>query len=550
MTRLADLRSVWFWLSLAALVVVCTFIVYPIANIVTSSIGGDGWARLLNEPRYGQAIRNSLVLATTVTILCTLIGVPLAYFTARFRFPGKALIAILPLITLVIPEVIVAQTWLMMLGNNGLITRFLRGYGILLPSFYGWFGLITAMTFIYYTYVYISTVAAISGFDSHLEEAAQSLGSSPGSARLKVMVPVIAPAILSGALLVFTMVIGNFAISITLAHRVPLLSVLTYQAAVSEGGLNPVMQSTLASVTILIVMFILFVNRWIVQRGRHEIVQGRGAAPEGLRNLKGLAIGLLAGTVVLISLLPLISVIVGAFTRSRGPVMQWGQWTFENIERVFLTAPQPLLNSLTYAGTATIIGIVFSTVVSYMIVKKPNLLTPALDYIAVVPLALSGTVLGIGLVISFHTGWISLTGTASIIVLALVIRRLPFGMRNASSTLYNVPNSIEEASISLGVPPFPTFLRVVLPMMIPAVAAAAVLTWTTSVAELSASILVYSGGRETLTIQVFRLLDSGLMAYASAYGLVLVLLILVPVIAVTRIFKVDVFGGGGKPRGS
>jgi iron(III) transport system permease protein len=550
MTQNLNPRSVWFWLSLAALLVMLVFVVYPILNIVSSSLGGDGWSRLMTDPRYGQAIRNSLMLAITVTILCTLIGVPLAYFTARFSYPGKALIAILPLVTLVIPEVIVAQTWLMMLGNNGLITRFLRGYGVLLPSFYGWFGLITAMTFIYYTYVYISTVAAISGFDAHLEEAAQSLGSSPGRSRLTVMVPVVLPAILSGALLVFTMVIGNFAISITLAHRVPLLSVMTYQAAITEGGMNPVMQSTLASVTILIVMLILFVNRWIVQRGRYEIVQGRGAAPAGLRNLKGAAIGLLAGVVVLISMLPLIAVVVGAFTHSRGPVMQWGQWTFANIERVFVTAPQPLLNSLTYAGTATVIGIIFSTIVSYMIVKKPSLLTPWMDYISVVPLALSGTVLGIGLIISFHTGWISLTGTASIIVLALVIRRLPFGMRNASTTLHNIPNSIEEASISLGVPPFRTFLKVVLPMMIPAVAAAAVLTWTTSVAELSASILVYSGGRETLTIQVFRLLDSGLMAYASAYGLALVLLILLPVIAATRIFKVDVFGGGGKPRKS
>jgi iron(III) transport system permease protein len=548
MTGAMNLRSVWFWLSVAALVVMATFVVYPILNIVTSSLGGDGWARLMTDPRYGQAIRNSLMLAVIVTVLCTLIGVPLAYFTARFSYPGKALIAILPLITLVIPEVIVAQTWLMMLGNNGLITRFLRGYGIFLPSFYGWFGLITAMTFIYYTYVYISTVAAISGFDAHLEEAAQSLGSSPNRARLTVMVPVVLPAILSGALLVFTMVIGNFAISITLAHRVPLLSVQTYQAAISEGGLNPVMQSTLASVTILIVMLVLFANRWIVQRGRYEVVQGRGAAPVGLRNLRGLLIGAVAGIVVLISLLPLIAVIVGAFTRSRGPVMQWGNWTFENIERVFVTAPQPLLNSLTYAGAATLIGIVFSTIVSYMIVKKPNLLTPVLDYISVVPLALSGTVLGIGLIISFHTGWISLTGTASIIVLALVVRRLPFGMRNASSTLHNIPNSIEEASVSLGVAPFPTFLRVVLPLMIPAVAAAAVLTWTTSVAELSASILVYSGGRETLTIQVFRLLDSGLMAYASAYGLALVLLILLPVIIAARVFRIDVFGGGGRPR--
>lgn len=544
MTRAIDLRSIWFWLSAAALIVLLTFIVYPIVNIVMSSIGGNGWSRLLNEPRYGQAIRNSLLLAGVVTVLSTLIGVPLAYVAARFKFPGKSLIVFLPLVTLIIPEVIAAQTWLMMLGNNGLITRFLRGYGILLPSFYGWFGLITAMTFMYYTYVYIGTVAAISGFDAHLEEAAQSLGSSPASARLKVMVPVIAPAILSSALLVFTMVVGNFAISVILGLRVPLLSVLTYQAAVSEGGMNPVMQSTLASVSILIVMLVLFVNRWIVARGRYEVVQGRGARPEPLRRVRGALIALAAGLVVLISLLPLFAVVIGAFTRARGPVMQWGNWTFENIERVFVTAPQPLVNSLTYASTATVLGIVFSTVVSYMIVKKRNLITPLLDYISVVPLALSGTVLGIGLIISFHTGFLALTGTASIIVLALVVRRLPFGMRNASSTLYNVPNSIEEASISLGVAPFPTFARVVLPMMVPAIAAAAVLTWTTTVAELSASVLVYSGGRETLTIQVFRLLDSGLMAYASAYGLTLIAVILLPILIAVKVFRLDVFGSG------
>ena len=78
-------------------------------------------------------------------------------------------------------------------------------------------------------------------------------------------------------------------------------------------------------------------------------------------------------------------------------------------------------------------------------------------------------------------------------------------------------------------------------MMAPAIASAAILTWTTSVSELSASILVYSGGRETLTIQVFRLIGSNLMAYASAYGLVLIAVILIPIIVATKVFKIDVF---------
>ena len=539
-----SLRSPWFWLTALALALLALFVLYPLLSVLAGSFLGEGpsgWSRLISTPNYLQAVLNTLILASSVTVISVLIGVPLAYVTARYSFRGKALIALLPLITLVIPEVIAAQTWLMMLGNNGLITKFLREFGIRLPSFYGWFGLITSMSFIYYTYVYIGTVAAIGKFDVQLEEAAQSLGTSPVLARLKIMLPVILPAILASALLVFTMTVGNFAISMILSHRLPLLSVVTYQAAVAEGTNSITMQSTLASVSVLIVMAVLFLNRWIVARGRYEIVQGRGARPVPLEGSRGALVALPAGLVVAISLLPLVTIALGAFTKSRGPVMQWGEWTLENLGRVFVTAPGPLVNSLLYAGVATIISIGFSAVVSYLVVKKPNVLTAWVDYISAIPLALSGTVLGVGLLAAFHGGWMPLTGTSIIIVLAYVVRRMPFGMRNAQATLHNIPNSIEEASISLGSPPIRTFLRVVLPVMLPAIASATILTWTTTVAELSASILVYSGGRETLPIQIFRLIDSGLMAYASAYGLVLVAVILIPVILANRLFGIDVF---------
>ena len=223
--------------------------------------------------------------------------------------------------------------------------------------------------------------------------------------------------------------------------------------------------------------------------------------------------------------------------------MRWGEWTTSHIERVFTSALDPVINSLNYAASALAISVVLSTLCAYLIVKKRNALTPMLDYLSALPLALSGTVLGIGLVMAFRGSWLPLAGTAGIIVAAYVIRRLPFGIRNASSTLYNLPNSIEEASISLGVPPLRSFFQVVLPLMIPAIAAAAVLVWTTTVAELSASVVVYSAGQETLPIQIFRLIDSNLMAQASAYGLVLLAIILIPIVIATRFFKINLFAG-------
>lgn len=547
-TRLSALRSPWVWLSLASLALLLVFLVWPVFNILASSFttrsakGSSGWAILLSEPRYLKAIGNTILLGLGVTVLTTLIGVPLAYFTARHDYPGKGLVSILPLITLVIPEVIAAQTWLMIFGNNGVVTRAASDWwGFDMPSFYGWPGLLVVMTFTYYAYIYIGTLAAIRGFDVQLEEAAQSLGTSLTMSRFKVMVPVILPAVLASSVLVFTLVVGNFATSLILGHQVELLSVLTYQASVSETGGDPVMQSTLATTSIALVMMALFVQRWIVSRGRFEIVQGRNAAQTRVRGWRGLSLALAAVGVVAVSMLPLATLVAGAFTRARGPVMRWGEWTTANLERVLLGAPEPVLNSIMYSALATCIGIAFSTLVSYLIVKKRNLITPLLDYISSLPLALSGTVIGIGLLMTFNSGWLSLAGTASLIVLAYIVRRLSFGIRNASSTLFNIPNSIEEASISLGVPPVASFAKVVLPLMIPAIAAAAVLTWTTTVSELSASVIVYSPGRETMPIQIFRLIDSGLMAQASAYGLVLIAVILIPILLATKVFKIKLF---------
>lgn len=547
MTDSLRLPSIWMLLSFACLLLLGFFLLYPLLTVFAGSFGQgekSGWMLVASDPKYARAVINSLVLAASVTGLACLIGVPLAWCSARYDFPGKTLVAMLPLITLVIPEVISAQTWLMLLGNNGVITQWLSRQGFNPPSFYGWFGLITVMSFTYYTYIYIGTLAAIRGFDIQLEEAAQILGTSPFMSRINVVLPIVLPAILSSALLVFTLVLGNFAVAMILGHKIELLSVMTYQAAVSESGSDPALQSALASLSIVIVMGVLFIQRHILSGGRRETTQGRKAVPVRLRHWRGMLIGGLAALVIVISLMPLGVLVAGAFTRARGPVMRWGEWTFANVERVLNNAPDPLINSLVYSLCATVIGIVLSTLISYLIVKKRNSLTPVLDYVAMLPLALSGTAIGISLLMTFNNGVFSISGTAGIIVLAYIMRRFPLGVRNASSTLFNIHDSIEEASIGLGVAPFRSFVNVVLPLMVPAIMAATILTWTTTVAELSASIIVYSGGRETLPIQIFRLIDSGLMAQASVYGLILVLMIILPILVVTRIMRVDLLQQG------
>ena len=540
--------SPWLLLTVLALVLALVFVAWPIVNVLISSFtSGEagvlaGWGEFFSDPQYLTALGNTLLLAVVVTILATAIGVFLAYFTSRFAFWAKAIIAVLPITAILVPEVIVTQAWLMFLGNNGILTRVLRDtFDIALPSLYGWPGLILILPLLYYTYVYLGTLAALKGFDSQLEEAAMSLGSSPLIARFKVMIPAIFPAVAATSLLVFTLTLGNFATSTIIGGDVQLLAPLTYRVFLAETGGDPMMQSTLATVSIVIVALVLFLQRMTVGRKRYEMVQGRSWVPIRLRGLSGVVLGLIAAVLLIASTLPMVMVVVIAFTDSTGPVLRWGEFSLGNLTTVLAREPQPILNTIVYGGVACLIGVVVSVIVSVVIVKKRNFLTPSLDYLIMLPMALSGTVLGIGMMTTFGAGPITLSGTAAIIVLVFVIRRLPHGVRNASATLHAIPDSLEDASISLGVPPFRSFVKVVLPLMVPGIAAATVLTWTTIIAELSASLVVYSAGRETITIKVFQLMGTGLNGQAAAYGLILTLLAIIPIVVATRILKIRLF---------
>jgi iron(III) transport system permease protein len=212
-----------------------------------------------------------------------------------------------------------------------------------------------------------------------------------------------------------------------------------------------------------------------------------------------------------------------------------------SLQRALQSAPEPILNSLQFASFATLFGVCFAVLVSYLTVKKRSLATQVLDYVVVLPLTISGTVLGISLVQTFNSGWVVLTGTAAIMVLCYAVRRLPFAVRNASSTLFNIPESIEEASISLGVSPLKSFFKVVLPAMKASLASAAILMWVTTISELSASIVVYAGGLETMPIAIFRQVDGGRLGLASAYGAALVSIILVPVFVAIKVFRINLF---------
>ncbi|MGO3871561.1 MAG: ABC transporter permease [Alcaligenes sp.] len=537
----------WLLLALGALVLLGYFLLWPVLSMLASSLfnkegqfGLHGYVQFFSEPAYRESLFNTLWLGGAVTLFSMVLGAGLALAAARFSFPLAACLGALPLLTLVIPDVVVAAAWIVVLGKQGVLNSWLVPFGFELPSLYSWSGLVFVMTLNNYVYAYVAVLVGLKSMDRSLEEAGQSLGSSSARTMRTVTFPLMVPALCGAAVLVFMHVIGDFGVPAILGARTPVLAVKTYNEFVSEMGGNPQMQTTMASLLVFLGLALLLIQKWAVARRTYQMESGRAPQRVFLRGWQAGVCAVLVAVLVVLSVLPVMVVMVTAFTPSIGPVLKYGGFTLSHMQQALVQAPGPLYNSLLLGAAATSTGAVFSILAAYLIVKRPSGLSSSLDVLVMLPLTIAGTVLGIALINVFNSGWLVLTGSWTIMALAYFLRRVPTSVRAAMGPMHNLRNSIEEASISLGVAPLPTFVRVVLPVVWPAVVAATVLMWITTLSELSATVVLYFGGMSTLPIEVFQLVDSGRLAQASAYSLVLLMAIFLPLLLVRFIFKVKV----------
>ncbi|WP_232626086.1 ABC transporter permease [Achromobacter deleyi] len=532
------------WLALGLLGV---FLLLPLVGMLGKSfIGADGHAslegytRFFSEAAYRDVFLNTVILGIAVTVSSMLVGGGLAVVVARCRFPMAGMVTALPLVTLVIPDVVVAAAWVLILGRQGLVNMALAPWGIELPSLYSWWGMVFVMTLNNYVYAFVAVLVGLKSMDRNLEEAAQSLGRPISRVLGGVTLPLMLPSLFAGALIVFTHVIGSFGVPAILGARTPVLAVKAYNEFVSEMGGNPQMQTTMASILVFLGAGLLLVQKFIVEKRRFEMEASRSPVALEIRGWRATLASVAVLGVVALSLMPAVVVVVTAFTPSVGPVLHYGSFTLAHLRHALFRAPEPLYNSLFLASIATVAGAVFSVAAAYLIVKRRSALTHALDVLVMLPLTIAGTVLGIALINTFNHGWLVLTGSWVIMALAYFVRRMPTSVRAAAGPLHNLRDSIEEASMSLGVGPLRSFVRVVLPVIGPSVVAAAVLMWVTTLSELSATVVLYFGGMNTMPIEIFQQIDSGRLALACAYSLVLLLAIFIPLALARWIFKLKV----------
>jgi len=537
----------WNIVKYLSIILLFIFLVYPLFTIIFKSfINADGefslkyYKTFFTKPYYYRTLFNSLKVCILTTILATLIGVPLAYITTRYNIWGKKIINLLIIMSLMSPPFIGAYSWIMLLGRNGFITNLFAKIGITMPPIYGFGGIILVFTLKLFPYIYLYVSGAMSSIDRSLEEAAENLGSSKLRRILTVTIPVIMPTLAAGAIMVFMSSLADFGTPMLIGEGYKVLPVLVYEEYMSEMGGNANMAGALSVVIVFCSTAVLLIQKYGVSKKNYIMTALRPPIVEKLSTGKRILLTAISMFIALVAFLPQVVVIVTSFIKTNGPIFVKG-FSLESYEKIFYKLSKNIANTFTFSIIAILIIVVFGMLISYLVVKRKSKINSLLDLMIMFPYVIPGAVLGICMLVAFNKPPLILSGTPAILIAAYVVRKMPYTIRSSSALLYQIEPSIEEASINLGVSPMKTFFKITARMMLPGVLSGAILSWITTINELSSSIMLYSGKTATISVAIYTEVVRASFGTAAA---------LASILTVTTILSLLLFNWVTKGKGS
>jgi iron(III) transport system permease protein len=530
-----------YTVTFGALAFLALFLLYPLGLVLNTSLRVDGsgaytlanYTHIFASNYYVKSVVNSLIAAVCATVGASLIGVPLAFCLARIDVPGKTVLFTLASLPLVLPSFVAAYALVLLFGHAGVITTALRAVGIPIGAIYGLPGIIIVFSLTLYPYVLMPAIAGFKAIDVSMEEAARNLGGSRWHVFRTVLFPMVMPAVLAGALLVFIETLENFGVPALLAEDRPFLAVDIFKLFAGEADNNPAAAGALSVLLIVCTAAALLVQRRYL--GKRRFTTNARSAPPQLPLSRGWrrAATIFSWGAVILSLLPFAAVFLISFLHFRGPVLSW-QLSLSNYSFLLAGSYHPLYNTLILASITAVVAMLLGAPIGYIVTRHRVRLSALLDMIGMVPFAVSGTVLGIGLIIAFNSGLLVLTGGWLILVIAYVVRKLPFSVRSSSAIVHQIDPSLEEASINLGVSPFWTFVKLTVPLMASGLVGGMILVWITAASELSSTIVLYTSRWSTMTVQMFQFLEGTGAGAAAAAASILIAFTAVPLLLVHR----------------
>jgi iron(III) transport system permease protein len=522
------------------------FLVYPIGKTLLHSFIAKGevlsvanlslvnFERFFTSPSYQNAFRNSLFVSVLTTAIAVLIALPAAFAVARIAMPFRGAIVALSVIPLISPPFIGAYSWVMLLGRSGIVTHYLNSwFGIELPSIYGAFGIVLALSLSYFPYVFLIVQGALAASDPYIEESAEVMGASRWRILRTITFPLVAPAVAAGAIIVFIKALGNFGVPAILGGEFYVLPTLIYFQIHGFFNLNGASAIAMINVGLTLIAILLLTR--VNKRRRFVTVTSVTRRSKQMRNAGARVFANLYCWILLFcALVPQMMVIFSSFAEQWAATLFPVSYGLENY-RLALTSLKPLTNSLILAGTATLLCVVFGTLASYASIRGRFAGKWALDLTIMLPFVLPGIVTGVAYLTTFNDGIIVLSGTATILILAYFVRRIAYTFRTVTAAMSQLDSKLEEASTVCGATWAMTMRKVIIPLTAPGIIAGAIIVFATLISEMSVTILLYSAKWKTISIAIFELVIADELLEASAIGSVAIVLTLTLVFLASRL---------------
>jgi iron(III) transport system permease protein len=533
--------------GLLTIFVLVVFMIYPILKTIMASFVENGqelaftnltlvnFERFLEGALFTDALWHSITVGALTTIVSTVLALPAAYAVARVTIPFRNIILALMVVPIIAPPFIGAYSWIILLGRRGIITHFLDSwFGIEMPSLYGLYGIVLALSLHYFPYIFLFVQGALAASDPYIEESAQIMGARRSWIIRTITLPLVLPTIAAGALIVLAKALGNFGVPAILGGEYYVLPTLIYYQIHGFFDLNAA--SAIALVNVLITLIAILVLGRINRRRNFVTVT---SVTRRSKQHSGLAAQILANgyiwLLLLFALLPQIIIVFSSFAERWGGTLLPTEYGFSNYLTVWEESRRPIFNSLILASAATIMCVVFGSLAAYTSVRRKFFGKWALDLTIMLPFIIPGIVTGVAFLTTFNTGFVVLTGTATIIVLAYFTRRIAYIFRSVSASIIQVDNKIEEASAICGATWGWTMRKVTLPLIAPGILAGSILVFSTLITEMSVTIILYSARWKTIAISIFEQLTSDDVLEASTVGSIAIVMTLILVFSASKL---------------
>ncbi|HLH22951.1 MAG TPA: iron ABC transporter permease [Chloroflexota bacterium] len=541
-------------LTCALLALVAFMVLAPLTLMVTSSFqlarpgqpavyGLDGWRQAFGDPANLAALWNTVTLSVARQSIAVVLGVLLAWLIARTDLPFKGTLEFVFWLTFFLPPLPVAVGWILLLdGRFGLVNQWLQALpGVSGPLFdiYGFWGIVWVHLTTTIGVKVLLLAPAFRNLDAALEEAARTCGVGTLGTLRRIVIPIMAPAILVATILGLIRSLDAFEIELLLGTPVRLFVYSTkIRELVTFEPPNYAAATALGTVLLVVILLLVALQRWYLAGRLYHTVTGRGFSTRemALGRWRWPTFGLVALVALTVSVVPLAVLLLGTFMRAFGYFDIPNPWTLDHWHRVLTDATlvRAFQNTLIVGGGTAVVGTLLYALIAYVIVKTRFAARGLLDLLSWLPWAISGILMGLALLwtvvqVPFLR---PLYGTVQVLVLALIVKSMPLGVQLTRSVLLQLGDELEEASRMAGGSWWPTYRRVVLPLLAPTLITVGLIGFMSAARDVSTIVLLGSAQSRTLALLALDYAYGGQFERATVVSMLTVALVVVAALLV------------------